>query len=236
MRLEEEGTICLVAIIVFAMAYLAATVLAAILVMPALLSSSDKVEVYVLMGQSNMLGEGKIGPDNVNGSLGFAVKTEHKYPYLWNKTSNNWAVREDVRYVEVIGSGNASFEHSSLVHNEFMTVTGRTIGPELGIGNYVGRLSTQTLYLTLKPSNRLCCLFAWLCSRRQRHAKSSDDPQGLHRQQSFGMGSAPAWKPWLGIQRQQEHHLGIRCVPSVTGKMAKRHSSKAYQLDGGRTV
>ena len=122
------------------MGYLTATFFASVLIMPALLCSGDKVDVYVLMGQSNMLGEGKIGPDNVNGSLGYAVKTEHKYPYLWNHSSNTWAVREDVRYVEVIGSGNSSFEHSNLAHNEFMTVTGKTIGPELGIGNYVGKL------------------------------------------------------------------------------------------------
>ena len=114
------------------------TVLASLLVLPVLLCFGDKVDVYILMGQSNMLGEGKIGPDNVNGSLGYAVKTEHKYQYLWNKTSNTWAVRDDVRYVMVVGSGNASFEKSSLTHNEFMTVTGKTIGPELGIGNYVG--------------------------------------------------------------------------------------------------
>ena len=102
-----------------------------------------------------MLGEGKIGPDNVNGSLGYAVKTEHKYPYLWNKTSNTWAVREDVRYVEVIGSGNSSFKHSSLAHNEFMTVTGKTIGPELGIGNYVGMVCTQTSHLIYAQPNVL---------------------------------------------------------------------------------
>ena len=51
------------------MGYLTATLLASILIMPALLCSGDKVDVYVLMGQSNKLGEGKIGPDNVNGSL-----------------------------------------------------------------------------------------------------------------------------------------------------------------------
>lgn len=32
--------------------------------------AQEKTQVFLLMGQSNMLGEGKIGPDNVNGSLG----------------------------------------------------------------------------------------------------------------------------------------------------------------------
>ena len=34
-------------------------------------------QVFILMGQSNMLGEGKIS-GNTNGTLEFAVKTEHK--------------------------------------------------------------------------------------------------------------------------------------------------------------
>lgn len=37
-----------------------------------------------------------------------------------------------------MGNGNATFANSPLLHNEWMTVTGRTIGPELGIGNRVG--------------------------------------------------------------------------------------------------
>ncbi|XP_065179602.1 uncharacterized protein LOC135810063 [Sycon ciliatum] len=103
--------------------------------------AQDKTQVFLLMGQSNMLGEGKIGPDNVNGSLGFAVKTEHKYEYLWDAKNNSWAVRDDVRYVFTMGSGNATFAKSQLLHNEWMTVTGKTIGPELGIGNFVGNFS-----------------------------------------------------------------------------------------------
>ena len=39
-----------------------------------------------------------------------------------------------MRNVFIMGSGNASFEHSKLQHNEFMTVKGSKIGPELGIG------------------------------------------------------------------------------------------------------
>lgn len=77
------------------------------------------------------------------------MHTEHKYPYLWDAATGNWTVRKDVRYVFIMGSGNQSFEDSKLEHNEWMTVTGKTIGPELGIGHYIGNY-TQGRTLILK--------------------------------------------------------------------------------------
>lgn len=91
-----------------------------------------------------MLGEGKIHGDT-NGTLEFAVRTEHKYPYLVD-AKGNWTVQNDVRYVFIMGSGNKSFEKSKLQHNEFMTVTGSVIGPELGIGWAIGNLSRATTH------------------------------------------------------------------------------------------
>jgi len=102
----------------------------------------DPVKVFILMGQSNMLGEGKIAGDT-NGTLEFAVHTEHKYPYLIDN-KGSWTTQDDVRYVFIMGSGNSSFEKSKLEHNEFMTVTGNTIGPELGIGWAIGNYSRET--------------------------------------------------------------------------------------------
>ena len=95
------------------------------------------MQVYILMGQSNMLGEGKVIGNTTNGTLEFAVNTEKKYSYLLNKTAGGWAVLPTTRNVAIMGSGNASFEHSTIHHNEFMTVNTTlkdTIGPELGIG------------------------------------------------------------------------------------------------------
>ena len=40
------------------------------------------VQVFILLGQSNMLGFGKVGPAGKNGSLEHAVKTKKLYPYL----------------------------------------------------------------------------------------------------------------------------------------------------------
>jgi len=83
------------------------------------------------MGQSNMLGMGKIAGGD--GSLENAVKTKKLYPYLVDD-AGNWTERKDVRNVRVmVGKGGMQ-----LFNNEWMTIKGKTIGPEIGIGHVVG--------------------------------------------------------------------------------------------------
>jgi len=106
---------------------------------------SEPVQVYILMGQSNMLGFGKIGAADKPGSLAHAVKQKNKYPYLVDD-AGNWTVREDVRNVRVMGSGTGSMR---VFNNEWMTISGRNIGPEIGIGYYVG-YATDAPVLILK--------------------------------------------------------------------------------------
>ncbi|MHC4506800.1 MAG: hypothetical protein ACYTFI_26215, partial [Planctomycetota bacterium] len=56
------------------------------------------VQVYILMGQSNMVGAGKVS------RMASAVKERGKYPYLVDD-AGNWTVRKDVRNVRVMSSG-----------------------------------------------------------------------------------------------------------------------------------
>lgn len=90
------------------------------------------VKVFILLGQSNMVGMGKIAGGE--GSLEHAVKNKNKYPYLVDE-AGNWSERKDVRNVRVmVGKGGMQ-----LFNNEWMTVKGtKTIGPEFGIGHVVG--------------------------------------------------------------------------------------------------
>ena len=96
---------------------------------------SKPVQVYILMGQSNMLGAGRVAGDK-DGSLEHAVKTKKKYPYLV-EDAGNWTERKDVRNVRVAGTGTAT---TRLCLNQWMTITGN-IGPEYGIGHYVGHVT-----------------------------------------------------------------------------------------------
>ena len=87
------------------------------------------VQVFIMLGQSNMVGLGKVtGPD---GSLEFAVKTKKKYPHLID-TAANWIERSDVRFVRVMVGRSGGMQ---LFNNEFLKVGGKTMGPEYGIGH-----------------------------------------------------------------------------------------------------
>jgi len=102
---------------------------------------SKPVQVYILLGQSNMVGAGKIFGEK-NGTLENAVKVKKLYPYLIDD-AGNWTERKDVRNVRVMGSGAGAMKR---FNNEWMTIKNeweknrkmRSIGPELGIGHSVG--------------------------------------------------------------------------------------------------
>jgi hypothetical protein len=63
------------------------------------------VQVYIMLGQSNMLGFGRMGPKEVKGSLEFLVHEKKMYPHLVND-AGKWTVRNDVRYVHVMHNRN----------------------------------------------------------------------------------------------------------------------------------
>jgi len=91
------------------------------------------VKVFILMGQSNMVGMGKIS--GKEGCLESAVKEKKKYPYLADE-AGNWTERKDVRYVRVMSGRGGGMQQ---FNNEWMTIkTCRTIGPEFGLAHFVG--------------------------------------------------------------------------------------------------
>lgn len=100
---------------------------------------SKPVQVYILLGQSNMLGFGKVKPSRgkAEGCLMNAVNEKGLYPYLIDD-DGNWTVRQDVRNVRVMGSGTGGMK---VFNNEFMTIKGGNIGPEIGIGHHVGQVT-----------------------------------------------------------------------------------------------
>jgi len=106
------------------------------------------VQVYILMGQSNMLGYGTIA-GTTDGTLEYAVKTKGKYPYLVD-VAGNWTVRQDVRYARVMSSGTGPVTVDT---KQWLTIgggnTSAKIGVELAIGNYLG-YATDAPVLILK--------------------------------------------------------------------------------------
>ena len=107
-------------------------------------NNNNVVQVYILLGQSNMLGMGAVHGRDRDGTLEHACYVKKLYPYLivnGDNTDNNsddaslpqWTTSTTVRNVRVMNGGKQGEMH--VYHNEFMTVRGDTIGPELGIGH-----------------------------------------------------------------------------------------------------
>ena len=100
------------------------------------------VKVFILMGQSNMLGAGKVAGAEKDGTLEHATKTEKLYPFLVDD-AGNWTERKDVRNVRVMQSRGSM----KLFNNEWMTVKGGKIGPELGIGHQIGNFLDEPVMI-----------------------------------------------------------------------------------------
>lgn len=94
---------------------------------------SKPVQVFILLGQSNMVGMGRIpGGD---GGLAHAVNVKKLYPYLADD-EGKWASRADVRYVRVMQGKKSGM---MLFNNELMNVAKcKSIGPEFGLAHFVG--------------------------------------------------------------------------------------------------
>lgn len=102
-----------------------------------------KVKVFILLGQSNMLGFGRVAPESKKGTLEHAVKVEKLYPFLVDD-AGKWTERKDVRNVRVmVGRGGGM----RVFNNEWMTIKGKNIGPEIGIGHHLGNLLDEPVLI-----------------------------------------------------------------------------------------
>lgn len=102
------------------------------------------VKVFILLGQSNMLGFGRIGPEDKKGTLENLAKKEGKYPHLLDD-QGKWTQRKDVRHVQVMHKR----DKMSTLRNEWLTVKGRHIGVELQFGHIMGHVLDEPV-LVLK--------------------------------------------------------------------------------------
>jgi hypothetical protein len=130
---------------------LALSLISTALALPTVMAAADKpVKVFILMGQSNMVGMGAVTGDK-EGSLEKAVKEEKLYPYLVDATGN-WAQRDDVRYVQVmVGRGGGM----NLMNNDWLKVGKGKIGVEHGFGHKIGEaLNEPVLILKSCIGNR----------------------------------------------------------------------------------
>ena len=102
-------------------------------------AAGKPVKVFILMGQSNMVGMGDIDPENAQGSLKHLTKMDKKYPWLVD--GDKWTERKDVYYYDARVKKGAPL--SPTANN------GKAIGPELGFGYVMGHVLDEPV-LVLK--------------------------------------------------------------------------------------
>lgn len=104
---------------------------------------SGPVQVFIMMGQSNMVGLGEVAVNpkkpTANNSLEYYCKTEKKYPYLID-AEGKWTVRKDVRCAMVTCDHQSGWLEPGFGAKN-------NIGPELGFGHVVGHAIDAPVFL-----------------------------------------------------------------------------------------
>lgn len=94
-------------------------------------AAGKPVKVFILMGQSNMVGMGDLRPETSKGALTYLTQKEKKYPFLVDD-KGKWTARKDVYYYDARVRRGAPL--SPTANN------GNSIGPELGFGYVMGHV------------------------------------------------------------------------------------------------
>jgi Family of unknown function (DUF6288)/Carbohydrate esterase, sialic acid-specific acetylesterase/Bacterial Ig domain len=105
-------------------------------------TSSNKVKIFIMAGQSNMEGQGEMNPAGTPGTLQ-TIYNNDPVTYAHLKTGGNWTVRDDawIWYKR---------EGTTLVHGGLTAgygVSSTTIGPELQFGHVMGDYFGQKVLL-----------------------------------------------------------------------------------------
>lgn len=112
------------------------------------------IKVFLMLGQSNMLGVGKIrDPERPQGTL---ESLKDRYPHLVNDTTGEWTVRQDV--VSVLKNSVGSNVSSFLQVGQGMgygSTSANYVGPELQFGHVLGHVFEEpVLLLKVATGNR----------------------------------------------------------------------------------
>ncbi len=98
---------------------------------------TKKVKVFILMGQSNMVGMGDIEPADKPGTLITLTTTDKKYPFLLDE-AGQWTTRKDVYFYDARTKKGGPLTATS---------NGRSIGPEVGFGFVMGQLLDEPVLI-----------------------------------------------------------------------------------------
>jgi len=197
---------------------------------------SKPVQVYILLGDANMIGFGKIWGGN--GSLEHATKKKGLYPYLVD-TAGKWTVRNDVRNVYLMDCCPGPVQWPI---NQFMTVKGHMIGPEIGIGQYLGEtITAPVMVMKLNLPGYSSLGFNLLPPDSKRY--EVEGPHGTRVNAGYGdpgmswrKGSTPTRVGRCGTRVPIAGEVYDKAIATVRGALSKLNTyypgAKGYQVAG----
>jgi len=164
-------------------------------------ATNKPVKVFLLSGQSNMVGMGDVNPAGTPGTLTTIVKQQGKFPNLLD-TNGNWSVRNDVMYRGVI----------SAIGNAPLTVgqgsASTAIGPELGFGHVMGYYFDEPVLLIKTSIGNRSLLWDCLPPGSPRfdyngntYAGYGDSPN------SWPIGGSPSPYVWYAGKQYDDYFL-----------------------------
>jgi len=186
---------------------------------------SRPVQVYILLGQSNMVGFGKVAGANKDGTLEHAVKEKKLYPYLVDDTGD-WTERKDVRYVRVMNKRG--------FNNEWLTVSGKTIGPEIGIGHYVGHAVDAPVLILKSCIGNRCLGFDLLPPGSERFEFEENGKTMVHAgYKEFGIWEKGTEPPKSGWYAGTQYDADVAAARRVLKQLDKYYpGAEEYEVAG----
>ena len=183
------------------------------------------VQVYILMGQSNMVGAGIVKGDK-DGTLEHAVQVKDKYPYLVDD-EGKWTERKDVRYARVMN--NRQF------NNEWMSIEGDgKIGPEFGIGHHVGNAVDAPVLILKSCIGNRCLGFDLLPPGSDQFEFEEEGKTMVHAgYKEFGIWEKGTAPPKSGWYAGTQYDADVAAAKRVLKQLDKHYpGAKEYEVAG----
>lgn len=195
---------------------------------------SKPIQVYIMLGQSNMLGFGRVGPKETKGSLEFLVKEQKKYPHLIDD-DGKWTTRQDVRYVHVMDQRGVDYNNMEKfgdVRNEWLSPN-KSFGPELGFGHIMGNWHDEPVLLLKACIGNRSLGWDLLPPGSERWEFENKIYAGYKDVAPFWeKGSEPKAVPWYAGRQYDADVAHAKAVLKNLDKYYPGYQGQGYQIAG----
>ena len=188
---------------------------------------SKPVKVFIMMGQSNMFGMGDVSPLDKKGTLEYLTKTEKRYPHLLDH-AGGWTTRNDVRYVQVMPTRSGGMETK---HDEWLTVKGKLIGPEIQFGHIMGQLLDAPVILVKSCIGNRSLGWDLLPPGSERYTVDGKTYAGYKDSPGFWIEGQP--KKEVNWYAGKQYDDDMANVKKVLGEIGKHYpGAQQYEIAG----